>query len=133
MASTGYESSDGPRSRKFSAVEDHNGNIVELGELNSQDQELAQFGYKPVCRPLSLQPPFTALWLQARTKKWDAEFLHPSNTPPGEFAAYLRHHRICDNDLLRLDSTHPAISPIRIQQSQHLNNLCSIRSIQLQS
>jgi len=50
VASTGSESSDvdATRQRKFSAVEGADGGVVQLGDLNMDDQELAQFGYKPV-------------------------------------------------------------------------------------
>jgi len=47
---SGYQSqASAPRERKFSAVElGPNGGIVEMADLASEDQALAQFGYKPV-------------------------------------------------------------------------------------
>ena len=54
-ASTGYESHS-PHERKFSAVEmGPGGQVVELTDMNSEDQTLAQFGYKPVIIPPSLR------------------------------------------------------------------------------
>jgi len=47
---SGYQShTAAPRERKFSAVElGPNGGVVELSDLSSENQALAQFGYKPV-------------------------------------------------------------------------------------